>query len=63
MFPVVNTIPGFVSVKIESASKFIMGIRKILQMFESKSILFKVSNRNTRTRYKICPKLTINTLE
>ena len=39
------------------------GARKMLQLFKTKSTLFKVNNRNTTTRYKICSKLTIKTAE
>ena len=63
MFPVVNAIPGFVSVKIETVLKVIMDIRRMLQMFETKPTLFKVKNRDTRTRCIICSKLTIKTSE
>ena len=54
MFPVVNGIPGFVSIKIETVLKATMDIRIMLPIFESKPTLFKVKNRNTRTRCKIC---------
>ena len=59
MFSVVNAIPGFVSIKIETVLKVIMDIRMMLHMFKTKLILFKVNNRNTRTRCKICSKLSI----
>ena len=56
IFPVVNAIPGFVSIKIETVSKVIMDIRirRMLQTFETKPTLLKVNNRDTRTRCKIC---------
>ena len=41
MFPIVNTIPGFVSIKTETVSKFIMVIRRMVQMFKSKPTLTK----------------------
>ena len=41
MFPIVNTIPGFVSIKTETLSKFIMVIRRMVQMFKSKPTLTK----------------------
>ena len=41
MFPIVNTIPGFVSIKAETLSKFIMVIRRMVQMFKSKPTLTK----------------------
>ena len=63
MFPVVNAIPDFVSIKIETVSKVIMGIRIMLQMFETKVKLFKVNNRDTTARCKICLKLAIKTPE
>ena len=63
MFPVLNVIPGFVSIKIETMLIVIVDARKMLQMFKTKSTLFKVNNRNTTTRYKICSKLTIKTAE
>ena len=63
MFPVVNAIPDFVSIKIETVSKVIMGIRSMLQMFETKLKLVRVNNRDTTARCKICLKLAIKTPE
>ena len=54
MFPVVNAILDFVSLKIETVSKVILDIRRMLRMFEIKPTLFKVGNRNTRTRCETC---------
>ena len=43
--------------------RHIMDSRIILQMFNTKSTLFKVNNRNTRARCKTCLKLTIKAPE
>ena len=61
MFPMVNAIPSFAPIKIETVSKVIMGFRRMLQMFKTKLTLFKVNNRKPRTRCKICSNLTIKT--
>lgn len=46
MFPVVNAIPGFVSIKIGTVSKVIMDVRRRLQMFETKSTSFEVKKKH-----------------
>ena len=46
MFPVVNAIPGFVSIKIGTVSKVIMDVRRSLQMFETKSTSFEVKKKH-----------------
>ena len=48
IFPAVNAIPGFVSIKVETVPKVIMDIRRIFQMFQTKATLFKVKYSNTR---------------
>ena len=39
------------------------GTLVILKKFQVGNYMFKVNNRNTRTRFKICSKLTIETTE
>ena len=52
-FPVVNAITGFTSITLKTVSKVTIDIRRMLQVFETKPTLFKVNNRNTRTKCKI----------
>ena len=48
MFPVVNANVGFVSIKIETVSKVIIDVRRMLKMSGTKLTIFVDSNRNTR---------------
>ena len=61
MYTILNGIPGFASLKIETVSKVIMDVRRMFQMFEfeSKPTLFKANSKNTRTKCKIYSKLNI----
>ena len=49
LLPVVNPLPGFVLIKLETVSKVITDVRRMLEMLETKPTLFKVNRRNTRT--------------
>ena len=49
LLPVVNPVPGFVLIKLETISKVITDVRRMLEMLETKPTLFKVNRRNTRT--------------
>ena len=52
MFPVVNANVGFVSIKIETVSKVIIDVRRMLKMSETKLTIFVDNNRNTRIMWQ-----------
>ena len=49
LLPVVNPLPGFVLIKLETVSKVVTDVRRMLEMLETKPTLFKVNRRKTRT--------------
>ena len=61
MFPVVNANLGFVSIKIETVSKVIIDVRRMLKMPGTKLTIFVDNNRNTRVMCTIYTKSTIRT--
>ena len=52
MFPVVNANVGFVSIKIETVSKVIIDVRRMLKMSGTKLTIFVDNNRNTRVMWQ-----------
>ena len=52
MFPVVNANVDFVSIKIETVSKVIIDVRRMLKMSGTKLTIFVDNNRNTRVMWQ-----------